>query len=135
RRLGERRMLVTGTTTLIVAYLLLAAAGNLWVLSATLALVAFGTGLNWPTLSSLASQYTDSGMQGAILGVMQSLAALGRTLGAVWAGWAFGTWVPATPFVLCAVIMSLAATVALLFMIKAPAPAQVRSEPAVGVSV
>jgi DHA1 family tetracycline resistance protein-like MFS transporter len=135
RRFGERRLLVTGTSTLVAAYLLLPLSGDLWMLGGTLALVAFGTGLNWPTLNSLASQYAEAEMQGAILGVMQSLSALGRMLGAAWAGWVFGTWRPATPFVLCAVLMSLAATFAVLFMIKAPSPAQVRSKPAVGVTV
>ncbi len=135
RGLGERRMLVTGTTTLIVAYALMLLATGLWILCGTLVLVAFGTSLNWPTLNSLASQFSEVDMQGAVLGVMQSLSALGRMLGAVWAGWVFGTWTPATPFVLCALVMCLAAAFAVLFMIKAPSPGQARSEIAMRVTV
>lgn len=132
RRFRERRLLVAGTSILVAAYSLLPLSGALWVLLATLALVAFGTGLNWPTLTSLASQYTQLDMQGSILGVMQSLSALGRMLGAIWAGWVFGTWSPAAPFLLCAGLMALAATLAILFMIGIPSPAQPRPEPAAG---
>jgi MFS family permease len=131
-RFGERRLLVAGTSTLVAAYLLLPLSAVLWVLLGTLALVALGTGLNWPTLNSLASQYTQLDMQGSILGVMQSLSAFGRMLGAIWAGWVFGTWNPAAPFVLCAGIMGLAAAFAVLLMIRAPLPVQGSPEPAVG---
>ncbi len=133
-RLGEHRLLVTGALTLVGAYALLPLAGSLILLCAVLAPVALGSGLNWPTATSLASQYAPADRQGAVLGVMQSLSALGRTFGAAWAGWVFGRWTPATPFALSAVIMVLAAGFALVFMIKAPAPAAIRSaetEPAV----
>jgi MFS family permease len=132
RQLGERWLLVVGTSTLVLAYALLPLADRLWALGGVLLLVAFGTGLNWPTLSSLASQYTESDAQGAVLGVMQSLSALGRMLGAAWAGWVFGAWMPSGPFVLSSGIMGLAALLAILFMIKAPAPtAAMRAEPVV----
>ncbi|UCF19415.1 MAG: MFS transporter [Gemmatimonadota bacterium] len=122
RQFGERRLLVAGTTTLIVAYLLLPLAGALVTVCAVLLLVAGGSGLNWPTLSSLASQYAEIDSQGAILGVMQSLSALGRMAGAAWAGWVFGAWMPAAPYLLSAAIMSLAAALAVLFMLRAPPP-------------
>ncbi len=138
RSLGERRLLVTGTLTLVAGYALLPLAGGLILLCGVLAPVALGSGLNWPTATSLASQYAPADRQGAVLGVMQSLSALGRAFGAAWAGWVFGRWTPATPFALNAVIMSLAAGFAVVFMIKAPAPAAIRTaeaEPAVRASV
>ncbi len=135
RQFGERRLLVTGTATLIAAYALLPLAGNVWILCAILVLVAFGTGINWPTLTSLASQYAPADRQGAILGVMQSLSALGRTVGAVWAGWVFGAWTAAAPFSLNAVVMSLAAAFAILLMIRAPAPPAPTVEPVMPASV
>jgi multidrug resistance protein len=131
RRLGERRLLFVGTLTLVAAYALLPLAGGPLLLCAVLVPVAFGTGLNWPTATSLASQYAPAERQGAVLGVMQSLSALGRTAGAACAGWVFGAWTPATPFALNAVIMGLAAGFALLFMISAPAPPVAEPEPVV----
>ncbi len=50
-------------------------------------------------------------------------------LGAVWAGWVFGAWGPSAPFLANALLMSLAATFAIVFMIRAPAPP--RPEPVV----
>jgi len=129
RHFGERRLLVIGTTVLILGYALMPLADTLPILCAVLVLIALGSGLNWPTATSLASQHAPIDRQGGVLGVMQSLSALGRMLGAVWAGWVFGTWRPATPFTLSAVIMSLAAAFAILFMIKAPAPPATKADP------
>ena len=135
RRFGERRLLVIGTTVLILGYALMPLADTLLILCAVLVLIALGSGLNWPTATSLASQHAPTDRQGGVLGVMQSLSALGRMLGAAWAGWVFGTWRPATPFTLSAVIMSLAAVFAILFMIKAPAPQAPKSDPVTPTSV
>lgn len=131
RSLGERRLLVTGTLTLVAAYAILPLAGGLFLLCGVLVLVALGSGLNWPTATSLASQYTADDRQGEVLGVMQSLSALGRTFGAAWAGWVFGRWSPAAPFELNALIMGVAAAFAVVFMIKAPKPSVVEAEPVV----
>lgn len=135
RQFGERRLLVAGTAMLVVAYALLPTADTLWLLCVLLVPVAVGTGINWPTVTSLASQYAPIDKQGAVLGVMQSLSALGRMLGAAWAGWVFGNWTPATPFTLSALLMSLAAAFALLLMIRAPAPPAPKAEPVAPVSV
>lgn len=122
RRLGERRLLVCGTSVLVVAYAVLPLATPLWALCGALVLLAFGTGLNWPTLTSLSSQYAEIDQQGAILGVMQSLSAIGRMAGAAWGGWVFGRWTPGAPYGVAAAIMIAAAAGALLFMRRAPAP-------------
>ena len=135
RRFGERRLLVIGTTVLILGYALMPLADTLLILCAVLVLIALGSGLNWPTATSLASQHAPIDRQGGVLGVMQSLSALGRMLGAAWAGWVFGTWRPATPFTLSAVIMSLAAVFAILFMIRAPAAPAPKSDPVTPTSV
>ena len=130
RRFTERRLLVFGATLLIAAYAALPLAHSLPLILIVVAPLALGTGINWPTLTSLLSQYSDVDKQGAVLGVMQSLSALARMFGAAWAGWIFGTFTPATPFVLNAWLMSLAAAFAILFMIKAPGRPVARPEPA-----
>ncbi len=55
--------------------------------------------------------------------------------GAAWAGWVFGALGPASPFLANAMFMSLAATFAIVFMIRAPAPPAPRPEPVVRASV
>jgi MFS family permease len=131
RRFTERRMLVFGTSILVGAYFLLPLANGLLFICIVLVPVALGSGINWPSLTSLSSQYTDEDRQGTVLGVMQSLSALARMLGAAWAGWVFGTFTPATPFVWNSILMSLAAAFAIVFMIKAPIQAP-RRRPAAG---
>ncbi len=128
-RVGERRLLAGATALLVVTYALLPWSKVLWALGLSLVPLALGTGLSWPTLTGLASQYAEIDVQGAILGAMQSLSALARMLGAVWAGWVFGAWGPSAPFLANALLMSLAATFAIVFMIRAPAPP--RPEPVV----
>ncbi len=128
---GERRLLLWATAVLVVTYLLLPLSNVLWALGLSLVPLALGTGLNWPTLNSLASQYAEIDVQGAILGTMQSLSALARMVGSVWAGWVFGLWGPAAPFLANALLMSLAAAFAIVFMIRAPAPPPPRPEPVV----
>jgi MFS family permease len=135
REFGERKLLVGGTVTLTAAYALFPFARGLLLLSAVLIPIALGTGVNWPTLSSLASQYAPAETQGGVLGVMQSLSALGRMTGSAWAGWVFGRWGAAAPFGLNAVVMSLAAVFAVVLVTRAPAPRGPRPEPVAPASV
>jgi multidrug resistance protein len=128
RQFGEKKMLIAASAALAAAYALLPFADGLLLLGGLLILVAFGTGVNWPTVTSLASQHAPVNVQGSVLGAMQSLSALGRMLGAVWAGWVFGAWSAAAPFALSAVIMSLAGAFAILFMIRAPEPPAAQPE-------
>ncbi len=130
-RLGERRLLVVASAVLMVTYALLPLSNVLWALGLSLVPLALGTGLNWPTLTSLASQYAETEAQGAILGAMQSLSALARMMGSVWAGWVFGGWGPDAPYLANALLMSLAAAFAIVFMIRAPMPPRIQPEPVV----
>ncbi|NIR42850.1 MAG: MFS transporter [Gemmatimonadetes bacterium] len=121
RRFPERRLLVFGTALLAPAYALLPLAHTLLLTGGLLVPLALGTGITWPTLTSLTSQHSPVDRQGATLGVMQSLSALARMLGAAWGGWLFGTFTPAAPYIGNSIVMALAAAVAVLFMIRAPA--------------
>ncbi len=130
-RVGERRLLVGATALLVGTYALFPLFDSLWALGLGLIPLALGTGMSSPTLTSLASQYGEIDVQGAILGAIQSLSAAARMVGAVWAGWVFGAWGPASPFLANALFVSLAVTFAIVFMIRAPAPPAPRPEPVV----
>ena len=59
--------------------------------------MAAGMGFNNPALTSSISRLSDPSEQGGMLGLAQSLAALGRIVGPAWGGWLFdraGTTVP-----------------------------------------
>jgi predicted MFS family arabinose efflux permease len=85
-------------------------------------------------LTSLSSQAADENRQGTVLGVLQSLSALARMLGAAWGGWVFGTFTPATPFVMNSLLMSLAVAFAIVFMIMKPTRPTARPEAETGVT-
>ncbi|KAA0254026.1 MAG: MFS transporter [Acidobacteria bacterium] len=82
--LGERRLVLSGILTLVLAFGLFLALGSVPLLFVAVVLVSLGTGLLTPSLLGLASRRTDPTEQGEVLGAFQSTAALGRILGPFW---------------------------------------------------
>ena len=104
RRMGERRAAVLGLGLLAVGLAALALAPTLPLLAAAVALVALGHGIAVPSVSSLVSRQGGAGEQGRILGVSQSLSALGRVIGPVAGGVALAHVGSAAPFLSGAVL-------------------------------
>ncbi|MFN8061835.1 MAG: MFS transporter [Vicinamibacterales bacterium] len=86
--LGERRVMQAGIvlTGIGLALLPLAAPNGFAAFMAAGPVIAIGTGMTSPTLSSLLSQSVDATDFGGILGLGQSLSALGRVIGPSIAG-------------------------------------------------
>jgi multidrug resistance protein len=89
RRLGERRTAIVGLAALAVGLGALAAAPTIAMLGLALAALAFGQGMASPSLSSWVSRTAGAAEQGKVLGVYQSLSALGRVVGPMGGGLAF----------------------------------------------
>jgi len=104
RRFGERRAAVLGLALLAAGLAALALAPTLPLLAAAVALVAMGHGISVPSVSSLISRQGGAGEQGRILGVSQSLSALGRVIGPVAGGVALAHVGSAAPFLSGAVL-------------------------------
>ena len=66
--------------------------------------IAVGMGFNNPTLTSAISRCSDPGEQGGMLGLAQSLAALGRIAGPAWGGFLFERLGSTMPYVSAASI-------------------------------
>lgn len=109
RRIGERRLVVIGCAAFVTGMIGIAAAQSLAVLAAALAALAFGQGTVVPSVSSLISKAAGVGEQGRLLGVSQSLSALGRIVGPVWAGVAFASIGIGAPFLTGALAVGLVA--------------------------
>lgn len=94
-RWGERRLVFLGIGLMGLGLCVMAAAHAVPPLLCGLVLLAAGSGLHSPSLSSLISR-TAGAQQGSVLGVSQSLGALGRILGPLSATSVFrlGTSVP-----------------------------------------
>jgi DHA1 family tetracycline resistance protein-like MFS transporter len=105
RRLGERPVALIAVVLLIAGYWLLPYAATLTPLLITSALLAFGSALFTPSLSSLVSQEAGSGEQGAVLGVYQSAGALGRVVGPAMSGTIYAQLGIAAPYRLAGLLL------------------------------
>lgn len=115
QRFGERRLVQTGGSLITLSLLLLPLAGQTGHFAALMAvapILALGAGLLNPSLPSLLSQSVGRGEYGGILGLGQSLSALGRVIGPTMAGVLFEWRVPA-PFWIGATLSATCVIVAL----------------------
>jgi predicted MFS family arabinose efflux permease len=107
RRFGERRLAFTGTLLLAIGIAALPyASGRILLREIDIVVVAFGTAINTPSLTSLVSRGALGTEQGATLGVYQSLAALARATGPFCAGFVYDRLGHTAPFYAGAVIIA-----------------------------
>ena len=89
KRFGERTLIRVGSVLMGLAFVLMpiaGAAGSFAALMGTGVVLAVGSGMMNPSIMSFLSRSVASDVQGATLGLSQSLSALGRTLGPAVAG-------------------------------------------------
>ncbi len=116
--LGEKKLIFIGTTLLMFGLLLLPMADNIGILMLFLVLLAFGSGINTPSLQSLVSQASKSQDVGGTMGISQSTSSLARIIGPLIGGWAFDVLSIQSPFWLGAGFMLLASLVALRYLLQ-----------------
>ena len=111
KKYGEKTLLVTGTIFICLGMFLVPVVGRFApyvVMLPLAALMACGTGMVNPSLSSLLSQAVNVDEQGDAMGTGQSLAAIGRVLGPAVSGTlfeinlSFPFWLGATLLLACA---------------------------------
>jgi multidrug resistance protein len=110
---GERWCIVLGTFTMIFGLGFLPFAPNIALYCAIIALMSFGTGINNPSIAGLLSRCSHVDEQGGIMGIAQSMASLGRIIGPIWGGYAFGAFGFRWPFISAALFMTFAFLLAL----------------------
>ena len=93
------------------------------------ALIAFGYGFIDPSISSLISRNTPAGRQGAVMGVLQSVASLARIVGPAAAGLLFHKLGYNAPYVAGAIVLVCALGFAFwrLAGVEMPPPAERRA--------
>jgi MFS family permease len=122
RRVGERRIVLAGTVVLALSLMAIPLVQNAAMIFALVPFWALAAGLTFPSLASLVSQESDAESQGSMLGGQQVVGGIARVIGPVWAGALFGAVGIGSPFVVGAVLVTVAALVAS----RIPAPAHVR---------
>jgi DHA1 family tetracycline resistance protein-like MFS transporter len=88
--IGEARVVSLALATLAVGLAVLPLASTPPMLLPSLALLSLGFGLGNPSLLSLISREAPAAVRGGAMGLSQSSSSLGRIVGPIWAGAAFG---------------------------------------------
>ena len=114
KRFGDRRVAMLGMIALAAGMAGLAFAPTLPLLALALALLAVGQGAATPTLTALVSRAAPPEERGRILGVSQSLSALGRVLGPLWGGLAFARLGISAPYLSGALVVAVGLGVLIL---------------------
>ena len=113
-RLGERRIIPIAIGLVGIGILLVPAATSIPLLFLACGTMAIGMGFNNPALTSSVSRVSDVSEQGGMLGLAQSLAALGRIVGPAWGGFLFDHAGTSVPFVSAGSIMAVALILAVV---------------------
>ncbi len=106
QRFGERTVVVIGQTSLLIGFVMLALATSVWVVLLTAPFIAFGSGINQPSLQSLITRFGSRKDQGQLLGLYQSARSFALILGPVWAGYAFQQIGPRAPYAIAVPIVA-----------------------------
>ena len=117
--LGERRVVPLAIGLIAVGLFLVPLAQTIPTLLLALGTLAIGMGFNNPALSSAISRLSDPTEQGGMLGLAQSLAALGRIVGPTWGGFLFDRAGITMPYVSAGTIMTLGLLLALFGVSRA----------------
>lgn len=112
RRFGELRTLQVGLALAIIGFVWSGFVPSWQMLLFALLPVALGIGVATPTTNSLITRESPPLERGQVLGISQSIAALARVIGPLVAGFAleYAAWLP---FVLAALLVTIAAGLAL----------------------
>jgi MFS transporter, DHA1 family, tetracycline resistance protein len=118
RRFGEVHLLIAGLLIQTVGFTLLGASPRIAIapigaLAVACVLIAAGSGLVSPSVSSYVSRRAGADTQGMMLGTLQSLSALARVLGPATGGLLYQAISPGAPYFAGAVGMLVSAVLAL----------------------
>lgn len=87
---GERRLVLAGFASLVLAYLMLGASATILALMAAGTIASFGNGVLRPALTSLITHRAGPHEQGIVLGITQSMTSLASIVAPPAAGWLIG---------------------------------------------
>lgn len=110
--LGEQRLLPWGLAAAAAALALIGLTPSGWTLYPLVGLLAVGSGLAIPSLTSLLSRRASTEAQGTLMGGQQAIMALAMVSGPVLAGLAFEGISPATPYLAAGVVSAVAVAIA-----------------------
>ncbi|GIV99749.1 MFS transporter [Roseiflexus sp.] len=118
---GEARLVITGMALMSLGFVAIAVVPQAWMLFPVIGVVAIGSGMATPSLTSLISRRVAAHEQGMTLGGTQALTSLAMIIGPIFAGVTFDSIGAGAPYYLGGILIAAAITVvgsALLPMIR-----------------
>ncbi|TAK18016.1 MAG: MFS transporter, partial [Acidobacteria bacterium] len=109
KKFRDRSLAATGLVLQTLSYLLTAFVPKAWMLYPVSVLTSFGVGITTPTLTGIVSSAVSETEQGVMLGTTQSVTALTRIVGPLWAGLSFDWLGPGAPYWSGAIMIAIAA--------------------------
>jgi DHA1 family tetracycline resistance protein-like MFS transporter len=109
KRYADQMLATCGLWIQVVTYLGLAAASAGWMIYPICVATSFGVGITNPTITGLVSANVSDEDQGTMLGTSQSILALTRILGPLWAGFAYDALGSGAPYWSGAILIAIAA--------------------------
>lgn len=121
---GDRRLATIGLGLMALSFFGVAFIPEGWMLFLVCIVMSVGSGLATPTLTGMISNSVSPREQGNILGVTQSVNALTRIFGPLWAGFAFDTLGMPSPYWSGAVFILVALALVIVYRnaTRAPSP-------------
>ena len=121
-RFGEKKVLFSGLIMMLLAFFGIGLSGSIAALAVAATLLALGNGCMRPPITGLASVLTTDEEQGFVMGVMNSLSAIGRIVGPVLGGWVYQEVSEGAPFFASGLMALIALILFLLIFAKLPNP-------------
>lgn len=125
-RFGDRKLAAFGMAVQVVTYALIAFIPSAWMLFPVLGVLSVGNSLTTPTLTGMVSNQVSYQEQGSILGVTQSVNALTRVFGPLWAGLMFDVVGMGAPYWTGAIFIA----IALMLIVSAKIAPRPQAQPA-----
>ncbi len=105
KKFGENHLLLAALAVSVIGYVLLANASALTSLLIALAVLAIGSGLFNPSITSLVSKEAKPSERGFVLGIYQGIGSLARVIGPASAGFIFANFGHNIPFMVGSALM------------------------------
>ncbi len=116
-RFGEKKTLLFGLVAMTLSFFGIGLSYEVIFLALAMTLLAVGNGCMRPPIMGLASVMTDEEEQGYVLGVMNSMGAIGRIVGPVLGGWLYQSHSQEAPF-FASGLLALCSILLFLYIIK-----------------
>jgi multidrug resistance protein len=109
KRFGEPNLMLVGVALMALGFLLFPLPDKLvFLVLGPMLPIAFGNGLNSPSIRALISRLTSADSQGQSLGISSSFDSLARAIGPACGGWLYFEYGQRSPYIAAGVVMTFA---------------------------